>query len=63
MERKLLYWIFVFGCFHESFVKGKIVSPLPSYLPSRTERRERNLGKVKHVNLRLTNSIIDEVTV
>lgn len=42
MERKVFYWIFLLGCLHESSVTGKIVSQLPSRLPSRTDQ---NVGR------------------
>lgn len=59
MERNLFYWIFLFGCLHESSVKGKIVSPLLSDLPSRTEK-EREIWEKSNMsvpNLRLKNWI------
>ena len=66
MERKLFYWIFVFGCLHNSSANGKIVSLLTSYLSPRTDRNvERKLWEKSNksvANLRLANSISYETT-
>lgn len=47
MDRKLFYWIFLFGCLHGASAQGKNVSRLPSFSFYSKDQRMRNLTKVR----------------
>lgn len=47
MDRKLVYWIFLFGCLHEASAQAKNASRLPSYSFYSKDQRMRNLTNVR----------------